>query len=284
MTPEDHSWSNSVGSIILFAKHLSLKRQEKNNLTKKELESFFRLEYNCGMSRIEKIIGLAEHPIISNPENYGLLPSRWTLLYELAQLPDKVLLEKIKSGEAKNFTKYQIWALRGIKVNKSYIKFDTNKNLINYVRDGMSLEKRDNLEIDEAAKALGLNKDTYRKIRTLIVLHDRKELTDEDRAFVQSLLQKIERERHIRLFFIEAKDLIEKVWGRGRGKNIRSKAAAKRVDAFRTTCVVMQDTCTRLTGIEIPYMSDSDITESIQELNSASQLIRELVNKLRRLR
>jgi hypothetical protein len=50
------------------------------------------------LRKAQELMLLAGHPIISNPDNFGALPSSRRTLTELSQIPEENLLEHIKNG------------------------------------------------------------------------------------------------------------------------------------------------------------------------------------------
>jgi len=51
-----------------------------------------------GWSTADKLMKIAEHPILSNSENFPKLPPSWGMLFQLTTLPDDVLLAMLADG------------------------------------------------------------------------------------------------------------------------------------------------------------------------------------------
>lgn len=282
-------WNETSKSIIEMGKHLA---ELQPTMSSQELGRKVYADYGIKESSIGKLIKVAQHPILSNPEYADKLPPSWALLYEMKFLPDDLLLEKIKDGSARNASKYKVWEWRGVKVKRpdnyvaknagNKIRVPDNVSLVAYVALGIKKEPEFNGDLVETAKCLGIGSWTYRQVRQMIMLSEHPDLSGGDGELVQTLLDKINKTRNVREYYLKAKPLIEKVWGVTRGKQLTSKLSTKRVEAYLNAVFLVGISAQRLADMERPYMSIEDTDKVIGELSDAGTVIRKLAETLRR--
>ncbi len=289
MSVQDGDWNESAASIIVMGKKLE---EMRPTMGRQELGRKVFADYGIKDSSIDKIIKVAQHPILSNPEYADKLPASWAILYEMRFLPDEILLEKIANGGFKGATKYHIWEWRGVKTKRpegwqpkndgSRVKVPDNASLCAYVSAGMQREPEFNGDLIETARALGLGLATYRAVRQIILLSRHPDLTEADHEMVQTLIDKINKTRNVREYHQKAKPLIEKVWGVTRGKQLTGKLSSKRVEAYLNAVFIIGISAQRLADMDRPYMSIEDTDKVIGELSDAGTVIRKLAETLRR--
>jgi len=246
-------------------------------------------DYGISHSSIDKIIRISEHPILSNPAYTDKLPSSWALLYEMRFLPDELLLEKLKNDELRKASKYTVWDWRGVKtkIREGYndgnrVKVPDNVSLAAYVNAGMQREEEFGGDITAVAKSLGIGNLTYRSVRAIILLSRHPDLSETDSKLVESLIDKINKTRNVREYYLKAKPLIEKIWGASRNKKLTGKNHQKRVDAYLDSVFLLGMSAQKLSDMERPYMSVEDTDKIIGELSEAGTVIRKLAETLRR--
>jgi hypothetical protein len=288
MTPEaiKPKWNESARSIIEMGRNLQQmsKELDRDALTKK-----VNADFGIAASSINKIIRIATHPILSNPVHTDKLPNSWALLYEMRFLPDEVLLEKLKNGELRKASKYKVWDWRGIKTKGpvgynegNRVKIPDNVTLAAYVSAGMQREVDFGNDIPAVAKNLGIGDLTYRNVRAIILLSRHPDLSNADSELVQSLIDKINKTRNVREYYLKAKPLIEKIWGSGRNKVFSGKVSQKRVEAYLNSVFLLGVSAQRLSDMDRPYMSIEDADKAINELSEAGTIIRKVAEAIRR--
>lgn len=281
-----NEWSESARSIIEMGKKLE---QMKPTLDRKELGKKVYVEFGMKDSSIDKLIKIAQHPILSNPEYVDRLPPSWAILYELKFLPDEFLLDKLK-GDLSRITKYQVWEWRGVKAKGSgdpkstggHVRVPDNISLVAYVNVGIQKEPEFDGDIEAAAKCLGIGSATYRQVRQIILLSQHPDLSNSDSDLVQSIIDKINKTRNVRPYYRKVKPLIEKIWGASRNKVLTGKNHSKRVEAYLNSVFLLGISAQRLADLERPYMSVEDTDKIIGELSEAGTIIRKLAETLRR--
>lgn len=282
-------WNDTAKSIIDMGKHLA---ELKPTMSGEELARKVYADYGINHSSIDKIIRISQHPILSNPENADKLPNSWALLYEMRFLPDELLLEKLNNGELRKASKYTVWEWRGVKTKRlnptvgknegSRVRVPDNISLVAYVNVGMQKEPEFNGDLVETAKCLGIGLTTYRQVRQIVLLSQHPSLSSADSELVQGLIDRINKTRNVREYYLKAKPLIERVWGGARGAKFTDKNSQKRVDAYLNAVFLVGISAQRLSDMERPYMSIEDTDKVIGELSDAGTIIRKLAETLRR--
>lgn len=290
----DRNWKESIQTIIEMGNFLE---RMKGNFSRSDLAKMVRIDFNIDASTVDKVIKISGHPIISNPDNWDKLPKGWGTLYELRFLPDELIAAKLKAGELRTISKYDIWKLRGIKVRGGYehvkgtgtndgnrVMIPDGETLVGYVRAGMAdlPEVIEGKIIDDTAKKLKIGVQTFRMVRGMIILSERPELTDGDRKMVLGLLEKINKTRNVREYYQQVKPLMDGIWGPGRNKTLTDKSSQKRVEIFRNAIVILRDTSDRILEMSQPYMSVEDIDKSINDLTEIRKNVGKLAENLRR--
>lgn len=287
---QGRAWNHSVGGIVTLGKFLSLRREQ---LSKDEYRKMIRAELELDESSANKLAMISKHPILSNPEYYDALPPAWGTLYELRFLPDDVLLAKIKDRSLISATKYDIWNIRGIKVRDrdrvlnpaAKVKVPEGATLVDHCREGLRIENETGKSIEEVAVAIGIGRQSYRLVRTIILLSQRDELSNSDTEIIERTFELINKTRNVRTYYKDVKPIIDRVWGgSNRNKTYDDKSAKKRIEIFRNAVTIVYDTCERASRLEQPLMPIADLDTTIDELTEARKLIGQITENLRRAR
>lgn len=283
-------WAETIETIMRASKYLYEQRQI---LSAEQFASIARVQFGIDSSAARKLSGLSQHKIISDSQYWGALPPHWALLYELSYLPDEMLLQKITEGSLIHVSKYDIWSWRGIRFkktkdgalrldNRMVVKAPENVSLVDHCRSGLELERSQNLQPGEAAAVIGVAIQSYRQIRSLILLDERDDLLEADAAAVRDALAQIDKTRNVRRYYNRVKPIVERMWGTKREKQSNT-TSNKRVESFKDAIGILGYACQKALNIELPYMSESDIAASVSELNEARRSISQLMEKVRRL-
>ncbi len=195
----------------------------------------------------------------------------------------------MNAGKLKNISKYEVWVLRGVKLqarNKAggTVNAPLDMSLIQYVKDGIAQLPEDLTDnaVNEMAKKLKIGAETFRMIRGMILLSERPELTRSDRAKVLGLLEKVDRTRNVRPYFQEVKPLIDRIWGSTRNKSLTEKTSKKRTEHFTKAIIILRDMTERILEMEMPYMSREDIGKCINDLTETRKNVGKVAENLRR--
>ena len=89
------AWGKQVESIIETGQHLI---QAKEELNHGAFEAMVQSKLPFAPRTAQRLMNIAAHPVISNATHASLLPASWMTLYELARLPNEILMAKFKDG------------------------------------------------------------------------------------------------------------------------------------------------------------------------------------------
>ena len=88
------AWGKTIENVINLGRLLNEAKAELG-VNYKELEK--RLSFSPG--KISMLTRIADHAVLSNPNNYSKLPIGYNTLYQLTLVQDQILEEKIKTGD-----------------------------------------------------------------------------------------------------------------------------------------------------------------------------------------
>lgn len=283
-------WNSTAESIMATAKYFISRKKE---LGHKDFYPEAHLQFGLNKSSVNKVMRLAANPILSDPQYTNKLPPKWALLYELSFLPDDKLLDFL-SGNAETISKYDIWQERKDRKRqrKSGVVFEHDQratirgapegiSLTDHCRKGVELERTKGMPAPEAAASLGVGYQSYTKIKNVLALSDRQDLSDQDRSAVNDIIHQINRTRNIRRYYNRVKPIIERVWGVKRISKT-GKAADRRIDAFKNAISIVDHACQKAMNLKPPYLSDDDTKSLLKELNEARRSVTKLMDNLRR--
>lgn len=284
----DLDWRHSVETIIGMGQYLTkLKEQHSRD----DIARMMKIDYNLGSASIDRLVNVAKHPILSNPENFDKLPNGWGTLYELRLLPDEILIEKMRDGSLKNINKYKIWEMRGVKTKDgphlgknegARVRVPDNTSLVAYVAAGMQREEEFENDIEAVARMLGIGAWTYRQVRAIVLLSRHPDLSNADSEMVHGLIDKINKTRNVQSYYLKAKPLIERIWGTSRNKKFTGKNHAKRVENYLNSIFILGMSAQKMADLERPYMSVEDTDKAIGDLSEIGTTVRKIAEALRR--
>jgi hypothetical protein len=90
------AWQKGVASIVETGKLLV---EAKAQVDHGEWTRLIESELPFDRTTAFRLITIAQHPIVSNVANWQHLPTSWRTLYELTKVDQKLLSEKLESGE-----------------------------------------------------------------------------------------------------------------------------------------------------------------------------------------
>lgn len=281
-------WRDEIETIIGMGKYLLKLR---DTTSRDEIARMMKIDYDLGIASIDRLIKVAQHPILSNPENFDKLPPGWGTLNELRLLPDPLLLEGIKNNGLKNINKYKIWEMRGVKTKDgprvgknegARVRVPENVTLVAYVSAGMQREEEFDGNLEAVARMLGIGAWTYRQVRAIVLLSRHPDLSNTDSEMVHGLIDKINKTRNVQSYYLKAKPLIEKIWGASRNKKFTGKNHAKRVENYLNSIFILGMSAQKMADLERPYMSVEDTDKAIIDLSEIGTIVRKVAETLRR--
>jgi hypothetical protein len=148
-----------------------------------------------------------------------------------------------------------------------------------WCRAGLELEIAGNAE--EAARAIGMSKHTYRSVRDIIMLADRDDLRPDDAAAVARALKILDETCYVSKAYHLVKPIVQRLWP---SRSRRAVDDERRVEPFKNAIIAIAATCERGAGLDVPYLSEKHVEEFTDQLRQAGRHIKQLTDKIRSVR
>lgn len=158
------------------------------------------------------------------------------------------------------------------------IKTPDDMSVSDWCRRGMEREAQGRSS-EAAADELGWDPRTYRNARDICLLFDRDDLSPKDRRLVAEAYAEMNETRRNRAPYEKISHLGEMIWGRRRE---RGRAEKQRLDAFANALIVIEATCDRAAGLEIPHLAADAVREAQKQVDKAIANLRQLRSRLNR--
>lgn len=146
-------------------------------------------------------------------------------------------------------------------------------------RRGMQIEA-DGANTEEAARQLGIGINTYRRMRDIVLLADKPELSGRDRATVDAALAMLNRSEQIGDAWALAQPVAERVWGAGRDTMQRQAREAQRVDRFEHALGIVLQSCAAAAELDLPYLPVDRFRRAVADLRMARRSLLELMERM----
>lgn len=151
-------------------------------------------------------------------------------------------------------------------------------------RKVMGLENK-GVDAETAAKEIGLAITSYRKLRDIVALSDRTDLSEKDQASVKRALDDMNKRQQIQQPYQLVTDLVCRIWGPSKNRSqSREKDERRRIEGFEKAYFVVVQTCAATEKISIPHLSSARVEEIGSELKEAEKYIRQFRNKIMEIR
>lgn len=150
-------------------------------------------------------------------------------------------------------------------------------------RQGLALEGNSKSK-DDIAKQLNIDRMSYRRLRQIVLLHDKlNELTDADRAVVQSAFDMMQRTGAIARPFRMVEAISKRLWGSDRNNPRTDSRLKKRTERFLVYMESVSQVCGSAAIIDLPYLPREIADERVQWINQAIKDLNVLKTKLREM-
>jgi len=288
------AWQKGVESILETGRLLVE--------AKRELPGGFLAMIECdlpfGWSTAERLMKIAEHPVLGDSAHAPNLPPSWMTLYELTKLaPDELrtklaagaihpsvdrrtvtlMLQKQRAGEGNDDAE----AEGAPPTNGVRIPVPPGMTLESMCRQVMQLEA-DGVSRTEARKRFGLGERGYREAMTIVQLADRDDLGERDADLVRKVLAEMNSTQRTHRGFMKVKEIADRVWGRKSERGDRSRQ--KRIEEFHHATTIAAETCQRVSEINIPPLSNEEVEDALKQIREASAALRRLIARIERSR
>jgi hypothetical protein len=182
------AWQKTVASIIETGELLIKAKDALHG----SFTDMVERDLPFGPRTAERLMQIAEHPVLSDPTHVSLLPASWGTLYQLSLLPLTALEQYIEDGRIHPaMERRDVAAMPGAKINTP-----PKPSLIERLRNARLADQRRELEAKdahiEAAAAREHEREVARDVNPLITAWDRAS-PDQRRDFVLSYKNEIVR-------------------------------------------------------------------------------------------
>lgn len=256
-----------------------------DELTSKEFYSMAMVELGLDSSAARKLVRIAGNKVFNDPQYVDKLPGEWAKLYELSFLPDAALIKIIEDGSVGNFSKYDIWKLRGddSRARKRYTYLDRftargNQSITNWAMTGIKMEE-EGMTGREAAHKIGMGEQTYSMLRCIILSH-RDETDPDKKKAIGEAIEAINKDRKIKPVYGRVKPLLNESRFIITSKSLNSPKTMKmRLARLNRLVDIINDTVSM--EIDVPPISAEDAAPMFRKIVSARQKLLGINRKIR---
>lgn len=147
----------------------------------------------------------------------------------------------------------------------------------NYIRKGLKLEE-EGVEPASVCRQLKIADNSYRKMREIVMIADREDLSPADRKLANQALYTMNTDKRLHGHDLIV-PIINRVWG-SNGKSRKNKVTSQnRYDEFEKKIDIISHVCA--SDVEIPQISQSDLGSTILKLEGAVLSLRGLIRKVK---
>ena len=162
----------------------------------------------------------------------------------------------------------------------SRIPVPEGKTAENLCREAMDLEKNNDTPAKEAAKATGLTLQSYRQLRSIVLLSDVEYLTARDQAIVTAALADVNEHSQVLPNYEKVKPIIRHLWGKLQGAESHQKAQSRRMENFQRALAAITNVCNATAHIDVPYLTPQQLEETRLALTRAGRNITSLKGRI----
>jgi len=148
-----------------------------------------------------------------------------------------------------------------------------------YARKGIELEEKEGFPTEVVANKLGLSGEGYRKMRAIVQIYDRNDLTNTDRIVANKALKVMNETYQVRKIYETVVPIAKRIWGTRRNKrrnvaNQRTASFEKQIDIIGHVCAV---------NIEVPQISISQVKFALETLEESVSNLNKLIGKIKEI-
>lgn len=142
-----------------------------------------------------------------------------------------------------------------------------------FVREALKREKNG----EDVFRSLnGIGDNSYRKMREIVLIFDRPDLSPRDREAADRAMKILNDDRQLINSYPLIEHISQRIWGDG---NKSDKIAQNRVDEFEKRIEILAHTCEA--EIEVPQLSLEQVKYAVERLEDSVKGLRRTINKLK---
>lgn len=166
--------------------------------------------------------------------------------------------------------------------NGNRIKTGNGKLVSDLCRE--ALEAEDNgISPDDAARIIGIGRQSYREGKIIVMLADRNDLPPADKAVAVAALEEMNNTRRTGIAYKKIRAIVERHFGvkRRRTQSHTEKNIGRRNERFQNTMTVLFETCASASGIPIPpSLSKEEIADAVRKIEESRRAMRTLRERI----
>lgn len=147
-------------------------------------------------------------------------------------------------------------------------------------REGIALERQGSS--DKAAKAIGVRPETYSRMRDIVLLADRDDLSEDHAEIASTALKALNETRRVVAPYELIAPIAKRVWGEERKS--RTKAEAQRLEQFDYAMKILEAACTESASLEVPYITEERQANAVMEIEGCITHLRTLLKNIKEAR
>lgn len=156
-----------------------------------------------------------------------------------------------------------------------------NADILSLCRKGIDLEAS-GMTSDAAANELGLARNSYRTSRLIVMLADRPELSEPDKAAAAEALAILTTDLQCGRAWDVAESVANKVWGARRLDRVHG-LAERRVEQFERTFGIIIQSCLTAEEVELPYLSAEQAKQCVRQITEARRALAAFSARIREM-
>jgi hypothetical protein len=150
-------------------------------------------------------------------------------------------------------------------------------------RKGLQMEA-DGVPPDLVANELGIGRNTYRKMRDIVILADRDDLSEKDSQTVDRALRIMNATDQVADAWPLIEPIVTKVWGGNSRGHSRGRVESNRITQFEHGFGMTLQACQTAADFDVPYLSEDRVRQALAQLDLAVKNLAVLKRRIAEIR
>lgn len=289
------AWGKQVESIIETGRAL-IESKNDPGMEHGSFEMMIKTKLPFGHSTANKLMKIARNTVLTKSEHVPILPASWGAIYQLTLMPQEVLQEKIADGTINpNTSRRDVMRMiasigqptirdeptEKITSNRSgaRINLPAGVSAEDHCRRGLDLASGGMSSTNIAAE-LKVSPDTYSKMRDIVLLRDRQDLSADDSQIVADAVEEMNETQTVQRPYEKIKHIADRVWGENKKGGTREQAEARRLQSFEDGLSVITQACSCGENMDVPQLSEGHRKQFRKDVQIAINHLRNLLRRI----
>jgi hypothetical protein len=169
--------------------------------------------------------------------------------------------------------------------NGNRIFVPKGRAVIDLCREAMAAEEA-GMSAEDASRVIGFGIRSYREAKNIVLIGDRPDLSEIERAMVNTSLREMEETRRTTAAFKRIKDISDRLFGNAQKRNSKTitRTLEKRNERFQNTMAVLVETCLSASQIDIPVLDAEGTAYAVAQVEEASKNLKLLKKSIQQRR